>query len=491
MAVRRTTQSVEPTRKEIVIKDRIVNVSKTSYRRTTSFIHRKPLTAFLAALGILLLLLIVGRLFQQAPAEKTAQKQTKDIKVYSIGRGPQATFQAKVEKSGVIQIVAQAPGIVSNIPVEEGQTVSKGQTIISLSNNYQGGNASSVQRQIAQRQYQGALDTYGPQVDLINKQRDVATASAQNAQQTRDIAQQSVGETNDLINANQTQLDQMKQQLTVLQALPPSKETNAAIAELQAGILQAQGGINQLKQAQRTTEFQASNDKSPALLSNLQKDVTLKQLEVQEKTLQLNKDVSKLQVNLAYVNESLMYPTSPFSGTVEKISVKEGQSVSAGTVLATITSDTVESSAVLLVPQNVAELVGLGEPSYLMIDGKQVAATPYYVSSQATDGQLFSVFYDIPDDVQNKVSNGDYISINVPLGTANTTSAAPLIPIDAVYQNQDSAYVLVSNNNKAESRTIAPGDVYGNYVSIEKGLKDGDQIILNRNVIAGDAVAIK
>jgi hypothetical protein len=74
-----------------------------------------------------------------------------------------------------------------------------------------------------------------------------------------------------------------------------------------------------LRQAQRTTEQQAANDKAPALLSNLQKDVTLKQLEVQEKTLQLNRDVAKLQVNLAYVNEALMYPASPFAGKVEKL----------------------------------------------------------------------------------------------------------------------------------------------------------------------------
>lgn len=491
MAERKSVKTTTPVRRDIVIRDRVTAASKRGYSRTTDFIKRRPLATFLIALGLLLLLLIAGRLFQQPPADKAEQKLSKDVKVYSIGQGPQATFQAKVEKSGVIQIVAQAPGIVQNIPVKEGQTITKGQLIVSLANNYQGGNAGSVQRKIAQTQYQGALDTYGPQIDLINRQRDVATASAQNAQQTRDIARDSVGETSNLINANQSQLDQMRQQLATLPATNPDGTTNPQVAELQGAISQLQSGVNQLRQTQRTTEFQSANDKSPALLSNLGKEVTLKQLEVQEKTLQFGKEVARLQVNLAYVNEALMYPASPFTGKVEKISVKPGQSVAAGTVLATITSDAVESSAVLLVPQNVAEVVGLGEPSHLMINGKPIAATPYYVSTQATDGQLFSVFYDIPDDVQKKVSNGDYISVNVPLGTAKTSSAAPLIPIDAVYQNQKGAYVLVVNNKKAAARTITPGSVYGSYVEITNGLKSGDQIILNRNVIAEDSVAIK
>ncbi len=77
-------------------------------------------------------------------------------------------------KSGVIKIVAQAPGIVSGINVYEGQEVVKGGQLLSLSSNYQGGNAAAVQAQIAKNSYNLAKDTNETQKDLINKQREIA-----------------------------------------------------------------------------------------------------------------------------------------------------------------------------------------------------------------------------------------------------------------------------------------------------------------------------
>ena len=492
MAERKAIRKITTDTNEIVIKDRVINGSKNAYTKSTRFIKRRPLASFLILLGLLLVFLIAGRLFQPQPEEKDEQQITKNVNVYSIGEGPQAEFQAKVEKSGVVKIIAQSGGIVQNIPVKEGQEVTKGQLIVSLANNYQGGNAASVQRQIAQTQYQNAIDSYGPQMDLINKQRDVATASAGQAQQTRDITRQSVNDTNGLIDANEDQLDKLREQYETLQQNPPESTdaTYTAYQQLPGQINQLQGGINQLRASQRTGDLQSAEDKSPALLSNLQKEIALKQLEVQEKSINLGKEVSRLQVSLAYVSEALMYPSSPFAGTVERINVKVGQAVNPGTVLATITSDSVESTAVLSVPQAVAQVIGQGEPSHLLIGGKSVAVTPYYVSTQATDGQQYSVFYDIPEEQQEKVIDGEYISIKVPLGKAKTTAAAPLIPIDAVYQTKEKAFVLVASKEKAETRTITPGEVFGGYVQIENGLKSGDQIILNRNVITGDKVKI-
>ncbi len=315
MAERKAIRKITTDTNEIVIKDRVINGSKNAYTRSTRFIKLRPLASFLILLGLLLVFLIAGRLFQPQPEEKGEQQITKNVNVYSIGEGPQAEFQAKVEKSGVVKIIAQSGGIVQNIPVKEGQEVTKGQLIVSLANNYQGGNAASVQRQIAQTQYQNAIDSYGPQMDLINKQRDVATASAGQAQQTRDITRQSVNDTNGLIDANEDQLDKLREQYETLQQNPPESTdaTYTAYQQLPGQINQLQGGINQLRASQRTGDLQSAEDKSPALLSNLQKEIALKQLEVQEKSINLGKEVSRLQVSLAYVSEALMYPSSPFA----------------------------------------------------------------------------------------------------------------------------------------------------------------------------------
>jgi hypothetical protein len=60
-----------------------------------------------------------------------------------------------------------------------------------------------------------------------------------------------------------------------------------------------------------------------------------------------------------------------------------------------------------------------------------------------------------------------------------------------VYQTQDTSFVLVAQNNKAVTKTIQVGEVFGDYVEVQSGLKRGDQVILNRNVIADDTVKIQ
>ena len=70
------------------------------------------------------------------------------------------TVTGEIEKSGVVTVVALTPGIVSKINFREGASVSKGTVLMNLATNYQGGNASRAQRQIAGVQYQNILDTY-------------------------------------------------------------------------------------------------------------------------------------------------------------------------------------------------------------------------------------------------------------------------------------------------------------------------------------------
>ena len=470
---------------------KLSSTSKHTYNRTVTFIKSRPLGSFLLVLGLLLILLIISKFIQQTPPESELQKVTKSVEVYSIGNGPKATYQARIDKTGVITIAAQSGGVVQDISVEEGDKVTRGQQIISLSSSYQGGNPASVQRQIAQTQYQNVLDTFGTQNSLIQNQRDVATASAENEQRTRDITRQSLGETSDLVNANQEQLDGINDTLKTLKQSNTNGASDPQIGELEGSALQLQSGLNQLRAAQRTSEYQASNENPPAIIATAQKEAALKQLDIQQKTLELNRDVAHLQVQLAYVSEAAFYPASPFTGTVQNIAVVKGQTVSPGTELATIAADEIESTASLQVPQAVAGMLSTGEPSIIQKKNKKISITPLFVSTEATSGQLYSVKYDIPSEYQNLFINGEYVTIEVPMKASDTSSAIPLIPIDAVYQTQDKAFVLVADKNKAVSKDIKVGEVFGNYVEVESGLKRGDQVILNRNVIADDAVKLQ
>ena len=187
--------------------------------RILKYAKKRPLSAFLALLAILLLFIIGGK-FLTKPKEQptTSEVKAKDVTVYSIGSVPLVTVQAQVEKSGTIKIVAQTSGIISQINAAVGQNVSGGTTLVSLSTNYQGGNATSIQRQIAARSYQNVVDTEGLQKDLIGKQRDLANKGADNAGQLRDITNRSLDETRSLISLNNDIISTLNGNINTLQA---------------------------------------------------------------------------------------------------------------------------------------------------------------------------------------------------------------------------------------------------------------------------------
>ncbi len=454
---------------------------KKYYRSLTSFIKSRPLTAFIIALVLLFAIIAIGGMFGQAKTTVSAKTQPKTVHVYSIGEAPKATFQGKIDKTGIIKIVALTPGIVQDISVNEGDNVYKGTQILSLSSNYQGGNLPALQAQIAQKQYQNILDTYDTQKDLINKQKDVANKIDQNTKDLRDMSSYASTESASLINDSQSYLDSLKESLT---------GSPSADLATQGAINQLQGGLNQLKQGQRQLAYQADGNKPPAQLANLQKDMTLQQLDIQQKALDLNKEVSKLSAQIAGASAATMFPVSPFAGTVQAVYVKVGEFVTPGTMLATIVSPDVHTTVVVSVPVNIAKKISRLEESVLTVGSNTYSLRPSFISSEATDGTLYTLRYNIPDGADFAVAQGEYIRVEIPFGSADTGATIPFVPIDAVYQTQDTSYLLVVNGQKAEIRQITLGSIYGSFVEVTSGLKSGDQIILDRNIVAGDNVKI-
>lgn len=466
----------------------IKNVSyRKWYKTTTSFIKRHPLGSFFIALGLLFLVIIIGHMFNQPKQQKAVASVPKTVKLYSIGQAPKATFQAKIEKAGVVKIIAQTSGVVQTISVTDGSKIGKGQQLLTLSTNYQGGNAPALQAQVARTQYQNVLDTFGQQQDAINKQKDIANNTFNNYLDQQAIASQSAANTTSLINANQSVLDTLNQQLTTEKNAVPTPTTVTTDEE---AINTLQGAQNTLKASLSSLQEQTDTGKPPGQLATTQRDLTIEQLTIQEKALELNKEVTGLQAELAEVNADTMLPASPVDGVVERVFVRAGQLVSPGAQLATVVADnnSDQTIAIVDVPQQIAQNISRLETSDVVLDGTTYHIKPFYVSTDATDGLLYSIFYTLPKDATNKVTDGQYVDFDIPVGTINTGATIPFIPIDAVYQTQDANYVLIDDHSKAITRRVSLGNVFGSFIEVTNGLQAGDQVILNRNVIAGDKI---
>lgn len=456
---------------------------------TTTFLRRRPLTSFFAALLALLLLIFAGNIISKPATEVTANQTVKKVDVYTIGAIPKINVQAQVQKDGVVTIMAQSPGIVQKVSVHAGDSVRKGVNLVSLSTNYQGGSVASLSRQIAEVQLANVNDTFDRQKDIIAKQKDLANKGAENTDQLRQISQKSLDDTNSLINLNQDIVNTLNSNLQTLVSTNVGGANDALILATKQQISSFQSAVNQLNTSSRNLSFSTNVDNQPTRMVNLSRDIAIGQLDTQEKALDLSKKVAQIQLNLAQVNEALMFPAAPVAGIVQKIYVHTGQSVTPGTPLVTIYNAGGNVSAIARVPQRVATSVSRIEESKLHVGDRTFEELPNFVSTQATDAQQYSIIFTIPEEFRDQTSNMGFIAVEIPIGHTDSNSVIPFIPLEAVFQTQDSAFVYVIDGQKALSRKVTLGEVLGQDVSVVSGLVDGDQIILNRNIMSGNLVS--
>lgn len=470
----------------------IKKVAQKTYSTIIKQASTRPLTTFTILLTCLLALIFLSSFITKPKkATESPETPTKEVATYNIGSAPMLQLHAQVQKSGVIQIVAQAPGIVSKINVTEGKTVSRDTNLISLGANYQGASAASVQRQLASVQYQNTKNTFDIQKDLIAKQRDLAGKQDESADQIRDITSKSTDDTRNLISLNENILSTIDANLKTLEDNNAGGANDALILQTKQLKSQLLAGNNQAKSSLRQAEFTQDTSKTPAQISDLSRDIAQKQLDLQEKSLKLALDTAGLQLKLAQINESTMFPTSPFAGTIQRVHVKIGQTVSPGTPLVTLAGATNNLTAVALVPQNIAKGITKLQSSYLLIGDDKIEESPTYISKEATNGQLYSVIFNIPPEYATKLTDASFIDIRVPIGYDYASAAVPFVPLDALHQTQDEAIVFTIEDNKALGKKVALGEVQGNYVEVKSGLSENDVVIVDRNVVAGDKVKAK
>ncbi|MFZ6034722.1 MAG: biotin/lipoyl-binding protein [Patescibacteria group bacterium] len=466
-------------------------------RKIGSLIEKRPLVSFFGLLGVLLALIVIGNFLRQPKPETAAKSQlAKLVEIYSIGANPRVQVTGKVDKSGVVTLIAQTAGVVQSINKTEGNQVYRGEWLFSLSTNYQGGNIPSLSRQIAEKNLNFVEDNYDTQKQMIDKRRDIANSSNAQASELRDISAKSIDETKSLITFNEQFLTSIDEQLAVVAASHVPGTYNSTLNGLNQTRSSILSGLNSLRSALRNTEYQTSGDQEPAHLADVSRDLTLQQLDIEEKSLKLNREISRLNYRIAQVSESLMYPASPVAGVVERVFVHVGDAVSPGTKLATVTGSELSTTVVALVSADMARNVNFLEKSKIIANGESVEAVPQYVSTEPTDGQLHSIVFRIPEENAQSIKNGNYVTVEIPVSKPMSVAAVPFVPLDAIYQTQTASYLFVASPEKngkyrAESRTIELGQVVGSYVEVKKGLKEEDQVIINRDVVAGDPVFIQ
>lgn len=441
--------------------------TKAAFKKAKQFIRKHPNAAFFSLLAIFLVILFAGKALNgtEAPIEETVVPKKVDI--YELSENPQIIVSAEVENSSVKDIQSTAGGFIKSLSAKEGDTVWIGKNLATISTTLNGENAATLQKQIASAQYENQKDTFDAQKEVIAKNRDLAEKMDANSDELRNITNQSLSDTHELIDLNEQ----------ILNSIPDTPENASAIAGQKAA-------LSQLRATLRANEYQAASDKPAADLSNIQRELSLKQLEVQEKSLVLGLEISRLQLSLAAASEAAYFPTSTVSGVVEKVHVEKDSPVSPNQVLFTIRSNDKSSKITSKIPESIAKIINKNIESEIIFNDQVIKAKPTYISSAPVDGNLYEVIFSLKEEVL--IRTGSFVKVSIPLNI--TESQSTYIPLDALHITQTDSVVYVVEAGKAREKVVSTGKIAGSFIEITSGLSKEESIILSRNVISGDEI---
>lgn len=481
---------------QTTILSRITSKSKVFRTSFRSFIEKRPVVSFFSFLGLLLVVIVIGSILRNPAAKKEQKEQpAKAVSVFGIGVSPKVALTGKIEKSGVVHVLAQMPGVVQNIYVHEGDKVGRGSWIVGLSSTYGGANIPSISRQMAQKSYDTTIANFDTQMTMIQKRKDLANTQANQASDLRNIANDSISDIQNLISLNQDILGNIQSNLDFL---TQNSTDSATILQVKQGKALVEQGLLSLQSQLRTVQYQAAGDTNQANLVQISKDLALSQIDIDERMIKLSKETAALNLAIAQATEAQMFPATPIAGVVERVTVQVGQFVSPGTPIAIVTGNKNTANMIVRVSREMAQSLSRLEPSTIVLGGKSYNVLPRYISTEPTDGSLYTILYTLPDEAGQLLGDGETVRIDVPVGKVggSTTAAVPYIPIDAIYQTQDASYVFVASQSAqgkfvAQNRTITLGDVMGSYVRVISGITANDQVIISRSVVDGDPITIQ
>ena len=383
---------------------RVKNGFRTGWNRGTGLLTRRPTLSFIVLVALLFGIIALGHHLrtpkdqgEPAPAEK------KEAALFDLGRDTAfLAVPAEVKKESLIDIVALTPGIVSNIFVVPGKSARAGQTLLSLTGDYQSG-AAEIQKQIARN----------------------------------------------------------------------TDELTRELADIDKKIFR----------------LEARRIPGDITLSEREEEIALKRLKKDREMRKTTIENSQLTVRLAELSDAVLRPKTFASGTIESVRVKRGDFVSAGDILVTLRATKGASTLEALVSRKTAELFDPTKSATLTFGSQTFELLPTYFSTTETENGLFSILFTLGAEAEQKISDGEFLEIRLPLRAVAQENV--LIPIDAVFQDDAGATLLVEEEGKAVNKTVTLGNIYGSFAEVTSGLAKDARVILNRAVIAGDEIAIR
>lgn len=265
--------------------------------------------------------------------------------------------------------------------------------------------------------------------------------------------------------------------------------TNAEIIQAAAEAYQsAESGYEQLESSIDQLETQRDSLKAQKETAEGTLDIT--QSETYNETVaSLQAGLAQAQVGLdsAAYQQSLYTLTAPISGTVESVGLTKNGMASASSIAFTISNKNT-MQVTFYVTEDVRDEFTAGQAVTVSRGSSTYGGTITEIGN-AVDMQkgLFKVkatIYDMPD-----LASGVTASITT---TCHSAKDVIVIPCDAVYYENGDAYVFVARDGTAVKTPVETGIYDDQNIAITSGLIEGQQVITtwSANLIDGCAITV-
>lgn len=462
--------------------------SKTTRQRFQKQLQRLSSHKIKLVVGIAIIvavLVVVARFSARSEEVETVSTPVVQAEVETILFGQQAVSQqatGTIKNLNTVTLVAQSSGPISAVNVVEGDQVSVGSVLLQQSSAYDSGNAAAVASQRSYNQYLIANETFITKEATYELERTQIDLVEDNAEELRKISDQALNDTKDLIDTLEDQVDYYQQQLD-------AASTDAARATQRSTLITFQTSLNAQKATLRSLEYEADDDNPPAKLAEIERELAIKALTLNFTTARLNRDIAWLSYQEALINQARTRVAAPFAGTIEKVFHQPGEYVTAGEPVFVLRGSETQLCLVVPVAGSLAQQINPTQTMAVALDSTQLEVPINHVSQTNVNGSLYEVLTILPNTYANLVYEGQAVSVELPLQQVTTTGGNSFLPLEAVYVTNTARYVMVAQDGRAVRRDINTGGVIGNQIEVITGLVPGEAVILDRRVVAGQAIS--
>ncbi|GAA0435239.1 efflux RND transporter periplasmic adaptor subunit [Lentibacillus halophilus] len=395
-----------------------------------------------------------------------------------------------------VNATPKAPGELTSVSVEKGDTVKNGETIAQIDATDERNALDQKQSKLEQAKI--ALDNAIAGKKKAQTNRKQSKASLRQAEASLEEAKEKQQNNEDSIELDienaKTALDQAKKNKKRMKSLfDDGLISKKEYEDAEKALKDAQNAYEKVKMNKEQATSDISLASLKASVDQAEVGVDLAQSSIREAEIGIDKARSSVQqaqlgVDTARENLQDKIIKAPISGEITTLNSEQGEMASTQEPFATIVSMDTVKLEVQVSPERLKRL-SKGDSVEIAVSGvdDNVTGTISYVASTSSDAGLFTVEADIQNS-DRTIRPGMVATL---ITDEVLVDKSLLVPSNAVVQVEGQSVVFIAKDGKAVQKDVDIIRQGTNVTAVKGDIKKGDQVVTSGQSLLEDGNKVK